>query len=511
MLKLKVFLLFIFALIILINDSIYSQPKLSPKPEWLQEGIIMAGNWEPLIFRTRRGHYLREDYIERYINEHSEETVKKLKNLGVNFVMTHAYKGFGLEAEKEDMKYAKQLAELCRKYGIRVGAYIGNTMMFETLFLEEPGAEEWIQRDENGKPVYYFADQKFRYKPNFFRKDFQEYMKKVIRTVIKELKPDLIHFDNMPLRKGSGSDHSSYTAELFRNYLKNKYSPVELKKRLRFPDVNEVRIPDFRSVSFKIVKNPLFQEWIDFRCHSHAEYYRTLSECIKEINPNIVVECNISGIYGTNRALNGINYSKMLIHGNAFWSEEPNKAKWTDDERLISKIRSYKLAALFDNVLFAYTSGHLLESKGDISTQLCIAEAFAYNRQTPGMVCWLEEDGPNINPESQVYLDYFIKNKEYYMHTNNIADVAVLQSHPSMAYNSGNPLFSTTLFHQFLIQKRILFDIIFDGHLEDLSKYKVLVLADQESMGDKELELVRKFVKNGGGLIAIGNSTLYTE
>ena len=95
-----------------ISEDFYAQPVLSIKPAWLEDGIIQAGNYEPLIFRRRRGYYLREDYFERFQNEHTEETVKKLKEMGVNFVMIHGYKGFGIEAEKETRRYAKQLLPL---------------------------------------------------------------------------------------------------------------------------------------------------------------------------------------------------------------------------------------------------------------------------------------------------------------------------------------------------------------------------------------------------------------
>jgi len=67
------------------------------------------------------------------------------------------------------------------------------------------------------------------------------------------------------------------------------------------------------------------------------------------------------------------------------------------------------------------------------------------------------------------------------------------------------------LFEQTLIQKRVPFDIVFDSTLKDLSRYKVLVLADQESIGDRELDLIREFVHNGGGLVAVGTSTIYNE
>jgi len=80
-----------------------------------------------------------------------------------------------------------------------------------------------------------------------------------------------------------------------------------------------------------------------------------------------------------------------------------------------------------------------------------------------------------------------------------------------MAYNSFTTHQSTILFEQVLIQAKIPFDIIFDDNLKDLSKYSVLVLANQESLSDGNLDLIQNFIKQGGGLVATESSSLYNE
>jgi hypothetical protein len=67
------------------------------------------------------------------------------------------------------------------------------------------------------------------------------------------------------------------------------------------------------------------------------------------------------------------------------------------------------------------------------------------------------------------------------------------------------------LFEQALIQAKVPFDIIFDDQLNDLSRYRVLVLADQECLSEDQLNLIRNFVNQGGGLVATEHSSLYTE
>jgi hypothetical protein len=67
------------------------------------------------------------------------------------------------------------------------------------------------------------------------------------------------------------------------------------------------------------------------------------------------------------------------------------------------------------------------------------------------------------------------------------------------------------LFEQSLIQARVPFDIVFDENLRDLSKYRVLALADQECLSDEQLGLIRNFVDRGGGLVATGDTALYNQ
>jgi hypothetical protein len=93
----------------------------------------------------------------------------------------------------------------------------------------------------------------------------------------------------------------------------------------------------------------------------------------------------------------------------------------------------------------------------------------------------------------------------------NIPDVAVLHGFASMAFNNDRPAVSTYLYEQALIAARIPFDIVFDDNLKDLSKYRVLVLADQEALDDDKLELIRRFVERGGAVVGTEYSSLFDE
>ncbi len=92
-----------------------------------------------------------------------------------------------------------------------------------------------------------------------------------------------------------------------------------------------------------------------------------------------------------------------------------------------------------------------------------------------------------------------------------MADAAVLRSFASTQFNPSVSNYNTLLFEQTLIQTKIPFGIIFDKQLADLHKYKVLVLAEQDALSDQQLGLIRKFVENGGGLVATGRTSMLTD
>lgn len=79
---------------------------LKQTPEWMKKDpIVMVGNWGSVpIFRTRKDGYQTRD-IEDYPLIHSEEPIIRLKEMGVTMAMIHFSKGFGLEAEKQQLKY----------------------------------------------------------------------------------------------------------------------------------------------------------------------------------------------------------------------------------------------------------------------------------------------------------------------------------------------------------------------------------------------------------------------
>jgi len=480
---------------------------LEEKKKLLSE-IVWPSN-EPLMFERRRGRSTTT-VEELYGKAHSEENVRKMAAVGLRLLgNVHFYKGFGFETEKEEMQNTKKLAEICHKYGIKFSVYIGGTMFIETLFLEELKARDWAQRDQDGKPITYSNHQTYRYLPCYNQDGYVEYMRKVLKYAVEEIKADRIFFDNPGIGKPEPqSCHCHECVRKFREFLRKKYDDETLRKRLGFTVLDGVIPPTYdvfnQPWGMMTIDDPLRQEWIDFRCQVKADFYRKMYEYIKELNSSVSVALNIKGIYGRNRAfMEAIDHPRFSGACDCVIMDSGVCADLTKDGALISEIRSFKAARTLNMAVASPPC------RGGGRAEWAVAMAFNKFVKVPGFG-YSGEIGPH-NPETLHYFDFFTEHKDLYVDTENIADVAVLRSFASMAYNNFDTHLSTILLEQTLIQSKILFDIIFDKDLEDLKKYSVLALANQESLSDAQLEQIRNFVKGGGGLVATGSTSLYDE
>ncbi len=476
----------------------------------------MVGNWEPLTFRLRKGG-APVDVVRRWEAEHSEQTIQRLKQQGVNLIIVNLHKGFGLQTEAQDIEATRRLVALAHRYGIRVGGYIGASMFYETFFAEEPEAGNWTQVNEWGKPVYYNPEQTNRYMACRNNPGYAAFVRRVLRLGVQELNLDLIHFDQMEWWPEPRSCHCEYCRELFRAYLRTRYSSAQLRLRFGFTRLDDVIPPPYDlwapPVRIAELDNPLMQEWARFRAASLAQRYGEYDNYIHRLNPQVALEGNPNLNFSLNKGFSqGVDPAQLLEHGDIVWSEEPNHAEWTSDGRLVSKIRSFKAVRSMGKSLFVYTGG----TRGHSSPLLRMAEAMAYNDMNLGDVGEIgafTADGTSMaaEPEGERYIQFFHAHAKDLVDTVSVADAAVLHSFPAVEFNPGASAVSTALFEQTLIQTRIPFGIIFNRHLKDLSKYKVLVLADQDALSDEAVRQIRAFVEKGGGLVATGSSSLLTD
>jgi len=484
-------------------------PELRAQEEIPETGLTLPVpiSQEPLIFRIRRGTAYTDD-AERWRIAHTEENVRKIAETGRRMLYTHFYKGYGFQAEKEEMDMAVQVAAWAKKYGMISGVYVQwGTVVWETFLQEDARAKNWVLRDRDGHPVRIaYGHYYWRYLPDIRNREYMDwYKEKVLRYCIENVKPKYIFLDNVaenPPVSWQPLHNQNWIAD-FRDYLRTRYSQQELKAMTGYSNVDYILPPYWEWGSDLVVNDPIMQRWIDFRCRSVTEAVAEVCRFIKQLDPTIAVGINIHGISRENRAIRGIDPVGVCRRtGVDAWSGEIwVEAELTGDGVLISPIREYKACR---------TLGLAFQSGGRTPLGRAVKLAFSYRHKIPGGG-WMGSPGRASYLNGPEPGDHFYKYVDYYRDTESVADVAVLRSYPSLAYNSFATLAGTVGFEQTLIQAKVPFDIIFEENLEDLSRYKVLVLANTESMSDRDVGLVREFVRKGGGLVATGSASLYNE
>ncbi|MHC4596099.1 MAG: hypothetical protein ACYS9C_10750 [Planctomycetota bacterium] len=475
----------------LVNAEPLTLP-LDQRPNWLQrDGIVMAGSWEPLLFRVRRdgsdGYTPTAEQRAAYLREHSPEMIAKLKALGVNFVMMHCYKGAGLQAERESMADAVKFAKLCHDAGLRVGVYnYSGAFLWEPLFKEVPQARDWVILDKDGKPLTYYKAA-YRYRWNRNHADAQAFYRQLVRFAVNDIETDLLHFDNYSY--GPGRDANS--VQRFRDYLGDTFTPERLRK-MGIDDLNAAQPPMTGPPD-----NLLRRAWLDFSCRSLADSYHDMNRYARSLRQDILVECNPGG--PGNYIRPPVDHGRLLRGGEAFWDE--GRPPGYHDGRLYTRIRTFKVARRMNNIAFAYST-----------TGLEMAESMAFNRDCLGCICWFEYDKIVAKPGSKDPLSHTLAPFIRFFHTRRdllreadvVADVAVLRSFASQVFADSKYARLTYQVEQALIDNHTCFQLIYDQHLNDLKRYRVLVLAGCVGLSDQHVRQIEQYVESGGRVCMIG-------
>lgn len=505
------------------SPSLPDYPRLGPpwparkQPSWINQGLVFVGNWEPLRWAYRKNWQNwgngRAGALAEQIHreEHSEATVIGLKKLGVNMVLTSFHKGFGIENEKEDMEEARQYGRLLHKHGLKLGVYVSALLLYEELYAEFPESRHWHRVLADGSPDTY-GDDGYRYRAFLNHPEYLNYMKRVCELAL-EAGADLIHFDTV---SQTPFNYHPMAEPMFREWLKTRFPTAGgwfFRSGLRHWE--HVRIPRYSGAALEgPFDQPIMQEYLQFKAQLLSGYAAEMATFIQKRNPECAVEFNPHGILGGNRVLaSSVDHQTLLPWLDAYWSEEPNHAAFTADGRLISKIRSFKVGQAHNSLLFSYTvplprPGGRSDEERD--PRLLLAEAMAFNRQCLGDLGTplAYQDFPE---SGRKYIREFRRRFDLFARGETAADVAVLRTFASMAYNNYHTHRETMLAEQALIQSQVAFDILEDNDLARVASYKTVVLANQECLSDEQIQTLRAYVAGGGGILATAGTGEFNQ
>jgi hypothetical protein len=433
------------------------------------------------------------------------DNLKRMAAAGIRYGRIYFYKGFGLEYERSNMEQAKRTAAIMHQLGMKVDLYVGGTMFTETLYHELPEARSWQQRDQNNQWVPYGL-QTFRHYACPNEPAYRDYLKRILKYAVEEVHADQISFDNMMLQPEPQSCRCPRCLRAFHDFLRKRYPTAEtVRRRFGLPDVdwiqpNEWAFPT-QPDGINVLNDPVLQEWVRFRCESLAHYANDLYDGVKSLNPNVSVLFNIKGVYSFNRYWANAVYHPLFANHIDVMSFDTGGYDARIDSHtgaLVSQIRSYKVARRLK-----------ASCEESLQDDLRAAVDMAFDYQTP------VNGNPGVPYTTHVstpMLEFYREHLDRYCRgTENVADVAVLHTWPSMAYSINDTYVPTTLMEQVLIQHKVPFDILFDEDMDQMNRYQEIILPGQECVADGQVQKLLEFVRNGGTLLLTGNTAQYNQ
>ena len=485
-----------------------------------EEGLRAFGAWEPLAHRIRGGyapeHARTEDV---YAWEHSEEFIKGLKDRGFNLFITHFSKGFGIEAEAEEYENTRRVAELCHKHGMYVGGYIRYaTFIPETMEHEMPDCiEQFASRTASGAFARYNT-QYWRYIPCPSSTEFLEYLDRIIEIGVSDIGLDCLHVDGLKIWPEPRACHCARCTAGFRKWLAQHYPTARARKeRLGIASVDHVEPPEFvaagrLSLPLPIIRDPVAQEWMFFRCGLLAGVWKSIVAAAHRRNRECVVQGNSSFYPSLNAAwASGMEISQLAQAGSdGFFTEEGNAPDLTPDGRLHGYFETFKKLRRLGFQVFTYNRepkymGYAAMTDPE-RLKRGMAHQMAFNLDSAGVFHAQVKPGqwPVAVPE---YMAFHRDRRALFRNAGQAHDVAVYYSERTRALNCGTPIITSLLARDVMLRGHVPFGFLLAERRKGMAEFRCLVLPEVECMTEAEAADLAAYVRNGGGLLVLGANT----
>lgn len=481
--------------------------------------------WEPAQFYRRLGgfHEAQEgnalwadDWFRRLA---SEDTAEALSEAGINWVTTHFYKGFGLEAEAEEIAAAARLIANYHEHKIKVFAYIQyGTIMPETIQAESEPSRTWGRMDWNGQHdghPYEYGDQYWRAKPCANQPGFRDHLLRCVDAAI-EIGADGVWIDNLQ----ADGCYCPCCQAAFRAYVRANVSDPWQELGLRPEHLAGVAIP--RALR---PRDPLFQLWV--RCR--AQEVRTSLELIcrqaRARKPGIVMAANVGLGNQQKHVLENANWHSMLELLDFTYAENDRFPAWTG-ERIVTQHYAFSIAnAVGTHIVpgagVGAASRGLARNRlpGERELRRCLAESAMFGGHALGGPWGLRGENGGEAPillqdaswrkRNGRLATFYGERWDLFGAAVDASPVAILYSLESLLADEPGYRRACEAMADLLMQHQISFRYLLSDRLAKLDEVKVLVLPHLLPLADETEAAIRAWVKRGGRILATGRCGLY--
>ncbi len=475
------------------------------------------GNHEPISMYRRAGNRVTGGiqgsalWLDQWHHWYdSEASARLMQDLGLNMLHSRFYKGMGWQYESRDFPNVKRFVENCHRHGIRVLAYVQfSTLYYETMLAEIPDLADWAAVDENGRKLTYHSAY-YRWLPCVNAPGFEPYLKKVMRIALTEGGFDGIMFDNCHVP----ACYCPRCAALFREHLAREPNP---EQRFGLPSVAHVS-PPVRRPAYGEIQDPIYQQWIEFRCQRVAGLYGRLYRYAKSCKPSAIVSGNIQAIRRANMA--GTAALNMADLGGCFdiFVSQSGNAPGLSGGAIINRVREMKLARALDTPILALCDGDAgVSPEAESKYVLALVEDAVFGG--------IPTDRTVMKPDREMVSSQLVASRRPLLRRFNemvragreglaapsYAPLRVLYSRESLMF-SEQAHRAVLSAEEVLLRNHVPYGLLptaASAPLHVPADCQVLLVCDQRCLADAEVEALLQFARRGGRLIVTGESGAY--
>lgn len=480
------------------------------------EICLAAGGWEPLMYLRRDSS--GNDLEDNFRRQHSDDSFRKMAGAGINLFITHYHKGFGWKVIQEELKDVRRQVETLHKLKMLAGTYFRiDNVMGETFFQEIPEAREWLVKARDGSGNATILNRYFRHRVCRNVPAYREYVKKVITYALKELQVDVMHLDGFHGALEREECVCGFCNGRFHEFLKRRWNgkPAEAERRFGFPDISGIDIPGLGAgnrseVSATRITDPVYQEYIRYRCEDWAEWHSFISGIMAEADPNAVLSTNCGVFSWQNTAAQmGIYFPLLKTENTVILIEDGHYPGVREEGVIAHRVRDFKFSSSLGARCIAFSHQYSVPYlRRVVSESMVFNSGVMGHVNTDGDVNARVTPGPMERAELASLVKWRRENNDLFEKTESAARIAVLRNFESMTYDCFAPMRHTMLVEETLLRNHIHFDIVFNEQLDSLRQRGIatLVIASQTCISDEIAAKIAKFRHDGGKLLITGQS-----
>ena len=448
-------------------------PRKDTVPPWAGPGRIRFARWDGGRIETAKAMLSGwpgfnppdPNRLETMTNWYRPETVRFLREAGINMIWVTFSNGFSNEAEAPHQRQVRAYIDECHRSNIRVMAYESIANMFwEDMYEHVPGSRQWAYAGKDGKPVPYGAGdyskmgRVTRYMADLNNPGWRAYLRGRIDLAI-DAGADGVIYDN---------NFSNYLLETYREI----YAYAAGRKR-----------------DFLLMGN----------FHANTYVYNRLLNCITTedgVEPGVYAEASLKALRGNRALLLPVDGGSLVNNIGLFRIHQSLSEGWKptmieDGHREVGVRETTPMSAERHKLALAEAMMF------GISMELFVEGGFAHGLATA------RPETRRIWDAIGQYNRFFADNQEYYVNTKPLAPLAVVLDDRSLDVALLNALSA----------RGVVYNVLYEHDLtpQSLAPYASVALLTADTVRDKALAAIDAFVTRGGKLFSAGNAATLDE